>query len=215
MASQIVAGELEQYFDLDGQLHEIKRQLRQPNSYPFNPLKLRGALQGIIEGKFGNHQFIPPARGRVYVLTIPVLGPFSQWNYGVREAGPETPKRGDIWKVGKIFDGTALPAVLITMVLVNFGPNGGYNINNANFWAEKYDLNRTNPWQIFAISRYRPLLAYEFGVDEVALIATTEFEFENKTQVCAVDWDCTRREVNLGVSPDSTYYRHCWFAYYV
>lgn len=40
------------YFDLDGQLHEIKRQLRQPAGYPFDPERLKAALQEIIEGKF-------------------------------------------------------------------------------------------------------------------------------------------------------------------
>jgi hypothetical protein len=48
--AQRVASDL--YFDLDGQLSEIKRQLRQPSGYPFNPLKLARALQDIVEGKF-------------------------------------------------------------------------------------------------------------------------------------------------------------------
>lgn len=47
----LVAGEL--YYELDGQLLEIKRQLRQPNGYPFNPNQLKVALQNAIEGKFG------------------------------------------------------------------------------------------------------------------------------------------------------------------
>lgn len=45
-----VAGE--QYYDLDGQLAEIKRQLRQPSGYPFDPNQLKVALQDAIEGKF-------------------------------------------------------------------------------------------------------------------------------------------------------------------
>ena len=49
MAAQ-VAGEL--YYELDGQLWEIKRQLRQPNGYPFDPECLKIALQNAIEGKF-------------------------------------------------------------------------------------------------------------------------------------------------------------------
>lgn len=49
MATQ-VTGEL--YFDLDGQLAEIKRQLRQPAGYPFDPRHLQRALQAAIEGKF-------------------------------------------------------------------------------------------------------------------------------------------------------------------
>ncbi len=44
-----VTGEL--YYDLDGQLAEIKRQLRQPNGYPFNPVALKRHLQMAIEGK--------------------------------------------------------------------------------------------------------------------------------------------------------------------
>ena len=42
-----VAGE--QYYDLDGQLAEIKRQLRQPSGYPFDPNQLKVALQDAID----------------------------------------------------------------------------------------------------------------------------------------------------------------------
>lgn len=49
MATQ-VAGEL--YYEIDGQLSEIKRQLRQPVGYPFDPKKLKIALQDAIEGNF-------------------------------------------------------------------------------------------------------------------------------------------------------------------
>ena len=50
MAKQIVAGEL--YEGLTGQIFEIGRQLRQPNGYPFDPIKLKRHLQDAIEGKF-------------------------------------------------------------------------------------------------------------------------------------------------------------------
>ena len=42
----------DQYRDLDGQLWEIKRQLRQPNGYPFDPERLKRYLQNAIEGRF-------------------------------------------------------------------------------------------------------------------------------------------------------------------
>jgi hypothetical protein len=45
MATQ-VTGEL--YFDIDGQLAEIKRQLRQPNGYPFDTGQLKRALQAAL-----------------------------------------------------------------------------------------------------------------------------------------------------------------------
>ena len=45
-----VSGEL--YYELDGQLLEFKRQLRQLNGYPFNPEMLKRYLQNGIEGKF-------------------------------------------------------------------------------------------------------------------------------------------------------------------
>ncbi|EKD23976.1 MAG: hypothetical protein ACD_81C00135G0002 [uncultured bacterium] len=43
----------EQYFDLDGKLTEIKRQLRQKSGYPFDLVQLENHLQAAIEGKFG------------------------------------------------------------------------------------------------------------------------------------------------------------------
>ena len=45
----IVTGE--QYMGIDGKLHEIKRQLRQPNGYPHDPERLSRALQAIVEGR--------------------------------------------------------------------------------------------------------------------------------------------------------------------
>ncbi len=51
MAPQSVAGDL--YYDLDGQLSEIKRQMRQVNGYPFDPTQLKAHLQAAIEGRFG------------------------------------------------------------------------------------------------------------------------------------------------------------------
>lgn len=50
MAGYPVSGDL--YWELDGKLWEIKRQLRQPSGYPFDPGKLNDALQWVIEGKF-------------------------------------------------------------------------------------------------------------------------------------------------------------------
>ena len=50
MANNMVAGDL--YYDLDGQLLELKRQLRQPNGYPFDPFQLKAYLQDAIEGRF-------------------------------------------------------------------------------------------------------------------------------------------------------------------
>lgn len=40
------------YYELDGQLSEIKRQIRQPAGYPFDANELKDALQSIIEGRF-------------------------------------------------------------------------------------------------------------------------------------------------------------------
>ena len=42
----------DQYYELDGQLSEIKRQLRQLNGYSFSIETLKVSLQNIIEGKF-------------------------------------------------------------------------------------------------------------------------------------------------------------------
>jgi len=50
MATRVVKGEL--YDRLDGKLFEIKRQIRQPNGYGFDPEKLDKLLQQGIEGKF-------------------------------------------------------------------------------------------------------------------------------------------------------------------
>jgi hypothetical protein len=48
--SKILTGD--QYVELDGKLAEIKRQMRQPDGYPFDPEKLSAFLQRAIEGRF-------------------------------------------------------------------------------------------------------------------------------------------------------------------
>lgn len=45
-----VTGELHE--SITGQMFEIGRQLREPRGYPFDPHKLKRALQDIVEGKF-------------------------------------------------------------------------------------------------------------------------------------------------------------------
>lgn len=50
MANNIVTGE--RYFDLHGKMHEIDRQLRQKNGYPFDLERLSRALQAIVDGRF-------------------------------------------------------------------------------------------------------------------------------------------------------------------
>lgn len=72
MATQ-VAGEM--YYELDGQLGEIKRQLRQPNGYPFNPEQLKIALQNAIEGKFPELPIVEPQKQSLFsVIATTNLG---------------------------------------------------------------------------------------------------------------------------------------------
>ena len=52
MANIMVAGDL--YETITGQLFEIGRQIRQPNGYPFDALRLKEHLQEAIEGRFGS-----------------------------------------------------------------------------------------------------------------------------------------------------------------
>lgn len=60
----IVAGEM--YYDLDGQLLEIKRQLRQQGGYPFDPEALRIHLQAAVEGRF----IVAERKGAAAVLQV-------------------------------------------------------------------------------------------------------------------------------------------------
>lgn len=51
----------DQYYEIDGQLAEIKRQLRQSRGYPFNPENLKEHLQSAIEGNFSRRTLsFPP-----------------------------------------------------------------------------------------------------------------------------------------------------------
>jgi len=63
MATQ-VTGDL--YVELDGKLAEIKRQMRQPGGYPFDPEKLNKFLQRIVEGRFDENQRWREEDGVIY-----------------------------------------------------------------------------------------------------------------------------------------------------
>jgi len=66
MAHARVAGDL--YVDIEGQILEIKRQLRQKEGYPYNPMQLVEHLQAAIEGKLVDRHGKPFNR--------PFLNPF-------------------------------------------------------------------------------------------------------------------------------------------
>lgn len=61
-----VTGEM--YYKLGVQLLEIKRQLRQPDGYPFDPDKLKIALQNAIDGIFLTQKLLKVIR------TVPLPG---------------------------------------------------------------------------------------------------------------------------------------------
>lgn len=63
MATQ-VTGDL--YMGLDGKLIEIKRQIRQPGGYPFDPEKLNKFLQRAVEGRFQDGQQWREENGVIY-----------------------------------------------------------------------------------------------------------------------------------------------------
>lgn len=65
MAPQ-VAGDL--YVGIDGQLREIKRQLRQKGGYPYDPMKLVGHLQAAIEGNLVNLHGQPFSKSKKALL---------------------------------------------------------------------------------------------------------------------------------------------------
>lgn len=54
------------YVELDGKLVEIKRQMRQPGGYPFDPEKLNKFLQRAVEGRFDDNQRWREQDGVIY-----------------------------------------------------------------------------------------------------------------------------------------------------
>jgi hypothetical protein len=84
MATQI-SGDL--YVKLDGKLVEIKRQMRQPGGYPFDPEKLNGFLQRAVEGRFDDNQRWREQDGVIYfkVTSNGMTGP--QWIEHFEEKG--------------------------------------------------------------------------------------------------------------------------------
>ena len=73
--AQGVSGD--RYKEIDGQLFEIKRQLRQKSGYPFDLDALELALQVIVEGRFdGNESVKASILELVGMVTIPAIGQF-------------------------------------------------------------------------------------------------------------------------------------------
>jgi hypothetical protein len=75
--STILTGD--QYVELDGKFAEIKRQMRQPGGYPFDPEKLNRFLQRAVEGRFDDNQRWREQDGVIYfkVTSNGMTGP--QW----------------------------------------------------------------------------------------------------------------------------------------
>ncbi len=98
--AKVVTGE--QYVGIDGKLHEIKRQLRQPNGYPYDPERLNHALQAIVEGRFAvdlaKSEFPSSAIAAEYGYTV------------VEDVAPVLKSVGDLELLGFLREGeSALP----------------------------------------------------------------------------------------------------------
>jgi len=61
------------FVEIDGQLHEIKRQLRQPSGYPFYLGDLKSHLQAAIEGQFNLAAFRETGELAGVKIVIPAL----------------------------------------------------------------------------------------------------------------------------------------------
>jgi len=76
MALTRVAGDL--YVDIDGQLMEIKRQLRQKEGYPYDPMQLVEHLQAAIEGNLVNRHGQPFSSGGKMIVGEPKIIPIDR-----------------------------------------------------------------------------------------------------------------------------------------
>lgn len=76
MAPKRVAGDL--YADIDGQIMEIKRQLRQKEGYPYDPMQLVEHFQAAIEGNLVNRhgKLFSSGNGEPKIVSIDRTVPF-------------------------------------------------------------------------------------------------------------------------------------------
>lgn len=95
-----------EYYDVNGQLLEINRQLRQPAGYPFDPDHLKMALQEIIEGRFMAKELANRVAAQTFSLLVEgnrktseliVLGKYDWFNDLITDErlpiAPHTPVR--------------------------------------------------------------------------------------------------------------------------
>lgn len=75
----------EQYVDVDGQMWEIKRQLRQKNGYPYDLKQLMAHLQAAIEGNLVDRNGDLFSKSLLKGIGTIVLGPGSEGDFVVRE----------------------------------------------------------------------------------------------------------------------------------
>lgn len=71
MGTKLTGG---QYDELDGKLFELKRQMRQPGGYPFDPEKLSVFLQRAVEGRFEENRWQINSRGEICLTLRPTEG---------------------------------------------------------------------------------------------------------------------------------------------
>jgi hypothetical protein len=99
------------YYRIDGQLMEIKRQLRQKDGYPYDPEELSQALQDCIEGRFQtkrgliNDLFTPiPAQ----LTRIRELSSERSWGFTVEDFA-EAERSVPPWPAGNLVAVTLVP----------------------------------------------------------------------------------------------------------
>ena len=137
----------------------------------------------------------PDWGGRIHYITVTVHQD-QLWPDAVMQVvGPDTSNVSDVCKVGHLYLPTGVGKKMAKMVLVSLA--GGGDFAKAVAWAEKFDLKRTNPRQVFAIGEKMPELHKEIGMDPMYVIASEECFFEGCQQICDVWWYGSKRRASL------------------
>ncbi len=152
-----------------------------------------------------------PPGGKVLLLTA-VVDESRAWEDAVQEAGPDTGRDWDIWRVGDQYPPTmGARSRLKQVIITNFGK--GVQSEEALAWGKEQKLKPTTPRACFAVSEHYPVLHHYLDMDPMAVVTLASCSVESGQRVPFVWFAGAERGAVLSIGSAFGWLGYCWFAF--
>ncbi len=163
-----------------------------------------GGFARYLESLRGS--ILPPQDARIHFFPGIEVFLDQSWDDAVNVAGPNTPMRDDVRKIGDQYPPTGKGKVVRDYIAINFPQGDGWQV--ALDWAKGQKLQKTTPREVFAVSTQHPKLHVTLGQNPMYMVSTVEAGRPS----CCVWWSDAGRVA--GLSWESSFYRrYIWFLF--